>query len=500
MYKEVKQPLNTENPKSQKISSDFPSKISVMEDSREILLKSLENSGVCVPDDVSSVKDLTPATLVSICSQSLNLIGRTTPFPTSLPDCSVGDQFKLCTDIASGIKSLGYLADLSFHQFLYPSEEDSYKLIRFLVERLSDSSEVSQKAGPKGVNEEREVKEDGFQSSLEDHKTGDEGPDLSHDKSRAKLDELTLKGEVPEISVNGVCSSSTGGFNKDRRTNVFSGNHSTEKVQNQEQLLMEEVNAKTSELKHLEEELELLKEAADMAFDVHHPVEFHLEKLNEQVDVRKHHVGELTSQWEAVRKPLEEKKKSLQESVYANNPYAQEKLQKLKDYELEKESILSEIQKREEELSKLSTGLEKQPKLSSRRSYIERVKEITKNSRKQEADIEQILKDTRELQLESNSIQERLHRTYAVVDEMVFREAKKDAVGRQAYRILTSIHESFEQIREKILATDRTRREVGELEKKLAAMASRSLNVDKLQADLDAIRRENEHLEKCLRG
>lgn len=65
--------------------------------------------------------------------------------------------------------------------------------------------------------------------------------------------------------------------------------------------------------------------------------------------------------------------------------------------------------------------LAKQPKLESRRSYIERVKEITKNSRKQEADIEQILKDTRELQLESNSIQERLHRTYAVVDEMVFR-------------------------------------------------------------------------------
>ncbi|XP_068338511.1 uncharacterized protein [Pyrus communis] len=500
MYKEVKQPLNTENPKSKKISSDFPSKISVMEDSREILLKSLENSGVCLPDDVSSVKDLTPATLVSICAQSLNLIGRTAPFPTSLPDSSVGDQFKLCTDIASGIKSLGYLADLSFHQFLYPSEEDSYKLIRFLVERLSDLSEVGEKAGPKGVSDKREVKEDGFQSSLEDHKTRDEGPDLSHEKSRTKLDKVTLIGEVPEIAVNDVCSSSMEGFNKDRRTNVFSGNHSTEKVQNQEQLLMEEVKAKTSELEHLEEELKLLKEAADMAFDVHHSVEFHLEKLNEQVDVRKHHLGELISQWEAVRKPLEEKMKSLQESVYANNPYAQEKLQKLKDYELEKESILSEIQKREEELSKLSTDLEKQPKLSSRRSYVERVKEITKNSRKQEADIEQILKDTRELQLESNSIQERLHRTYAVVDEMVFREAKKDAVGRQAYRLLTSIHESFEQIREKILATDRTRREVGEHEKKLAAMASRSLNVDKLQADLDAIRRENEYVEKCLRG
>lgn len=76
---------------------------------------------------------------------------------------------------------------------------------------------------------------------------------------------------------------------------------------------------------------------------------------------------------------------------------------------------------REEEHSKLSAELERQPKVASRGSHIQRIKEITKNSRKQDADIERILKETRELQLESNSIQERLHRTYAVVDEMVFR-------------------------------------------------------------------------------
>lgn len=76
---------------------------------------------------------------------------------------------------------------------------------------------------------------------------------------------------------------------------------------------------------------------------------------------------------------------------------------------------------REEEHSQLCAELERQPKTALRSSYIERIKEITKNSRKQDADIDRILKETRELQLESNSIQERLHRTYAVVDEMVFR-------------------------------------------------------------------------------
>jgi len=76
---------------------------------------------------------------------------------------------------------------------------------------------------------------------------------------------------------------------------------------------------------------------------------------------------------------------------------------------------------REEEHSKLSADLEKQPKLPSRTSYIERIKEITKSSQKQDTDIKRILKETRELQLESNYIQDRLHRTYAVLDEIVCR-------------------------------------------------------------------------------
>lgn len=79
------------------------------------------------------------------------------------------------------------------------------------------------------------------------------------------------------------------------------------------------------------------------------------------------------------------------------------------------------------------------------------------------------------------------------------REAKKDQVGRQAYRLLTSIHESFEQIFDKILSTDRVQREIAENEKKLASLVSRSLNIERLEADLNAIKEENDRLEQCLK-
>ncbi|XP_018813451.1 coiled-coil domain-containing protein 22 isoform X2 [Juglans regia] len=458
-------------------------------------------------------------------------------------------------------------------QFLYPSEEDLYKLIRFLVERLSEISEDRRTADVKDAKGRGRIKDDDQKSTSEDRQKKDNngGVDLSCKKGRVKLEDLRLNIEVSEwlntkigdaslsrlheadlirrkmdeVAVDDVYFSRTGDFSKDKLTTVLSGKESSEEVvdagrdtagneetaawrddkdvlvfeqkgssfreqsskiiyetgktKNKEKSFLEERTTNNTGLRRLEEELELLRAAAEMAFDAEHPLDFYLGQLDEKIDAKKCNLAELESAWEALRESLEEKKRSLEESLYANNPEAQEKLQKLREVELEKQCVLSEIRQREEEHSQLCAELERQPKTACRNSYIQRIKEITKNSRKQDADIDRILKETRELQLESNSTQERLHRTYAVVDEMVFREAKKDPVGRQAYRLLTSFHEAFEQIYEKILATDRVQREVAEHEMKLAAMASRSLNVEKLQADLDAIRKENVYLQQCLR-
>ncbi|RZB51098.1 Coiled-coil domain-containing protein 22-like isoform E [Glycine soja] len=235
-----------------------------------------------------------------------------------------------------------------------------------------------------------------------------------------------------------------------------------------------------------------MNETAEMAFNNQHSIDFYIDQLNEQVQAKRNYLLTLESEWDTVRKPLEERKRSLEESLYSNNPDALEMLQKLREAQQEEQFILSEIMKREEEHLKLSADIEKKQKVASRKSYTDRIKEITKNSRKQDADIERILKDTRVVQLESNSIQESLHRTYAVADEIVFREAKKDPTGLHVYRLLVSIHKGFEQISEKILATDRIRREVAEYETKLAATASRSLDVSELKANLDAIIREKE--------
>ncbi|XP_042498002.1 coiled-coil domain-containing protein 22 isoform X2 [Macadamia integrifolia] len=457
-------------------------------------------------------------------------------------------------------------------QFLYPSEEDSHKLVRFLVEKISETSQGRNAANRREINARLRGEEDKYKGALKDRiRVADPlGVNQNNETVTKRLKELKLETEVPvssdsvteETFLHGSLKAelvsgqrdepavahipetrSLKSMEKEEQSKVedlkvpmkefehsrtdatVNDEHTTQRhgslvaefgqnlsrkeqlsklrreledVRNQEKVLVEQLTDQASEYHHLENELKLLKAAEEMAFDQQHPVDFYVEELNRQVEAGNQKLVELEIQWDAFRKPLEERKRSIEDSLCAENPEMLEKLRKVKEFELETEAVIFEIQKRKEEHSKLSTEFENLPKISSRKSYIERITEITKNSRKQDADIERILQETRELQLESNSIQERLHRSYAVLEEMVFRDAKNDPVRRQAYRLLTSIHESFEQISEKILSIDRTRREAAEQDAKLTTMSSRSLDINKLQADLEAIKRENEYLEQKL--
>lgn len=55
--------------------------------------------------------------------------------------------------------------------------------------------------------------------------------------------------------------------------------------------------AKYFNLQHLDEELQLLKAAAEMVFDGQHPVEFYIEQLNGKVEAKRHKLKELESEW-----------------------------------------------------------------------------------------------------------------------------------------------------------------------------------------------------------
>lgn len=143
-------------------------------------------------------------------------------------------------------------------QFLYPSEDDLYKLIRFLVERLSEISEDRRTADVKDVKGRGRIKDDDKKSTSEDQQQKDNngGVDLSCKKVGAKLEDLRLNIEVSdrlntkvghaslsrlheadliprkmdEVAVDDVYFSRTGDFSKDKLTTLLSGKECSEEV------------------------------------------------------------------------------------------------------------------------------------------------------------------------------------------------------------------------------------------------------------------------------
>eukprot|EP00268_Persea_americana_P001214 TRINITY_DN10366_c0_g2_i7.p1 TRINITY_DN10366_c0_g2~~TRINITY_DN10366_c0_g2_i7.p1 ORF type:complete len:535 (+),score=132.85 TRINITY_DN10366_c0_g2_i7:267-1871(+) len=504
-----------------------------MDEAEAILLRSLENAGVSLAKGVLSIQDLTSDSLFSICSQSLSLIDSSSSFPTSLPaSSSVADRFKICTDISSAIKTLGYAGDLSFHQFLYPSDEDSRKLVRFLVERLSHTSEgqltgvvtrerflgneAVRDKGKEGAdnlsvdqnNQTLTFRMESSRPRNEKTQSGENAapsitqqakPRLHIDPSMVEFNNIqTLKAGLPRssdflteevtehqllhahlvprqtygLAMAEVSNSESSKSSQNVETRMdedinelseesdkltketFVGGKSVvqrdgryitelkqkleslreqsakirleiEDVKRQNKMQAEELTEKTLDVRSLEDEQVPLKEAVEKALDDENPGEFYLEEINNQVQARRNNLGEMESEWNSsvtgtFKQLLEKKKISLQRPFQEQESGGQERFLQLEKVELERKAIASEILKRGEEHSKLSAELENLPNIASRKSYIQRITEITKNSRKQDADIDRILQETRQLQIESNSIQDRLHRTYTVVDETIF--------------------------------------------------------------------------------
>lgn len=91
----------------------------VMEASEEILVESLVNSGVPIPVGFSSIGEFTPAALFSVCFHALRLIDgphNVSSFPAFLPEDSMPDRVKICTDLAHAFNKLGFNPELSFHK------------------------------------------------------------------------------------------------------------------------------------------------------------------------------------------------------------------------------------------------------------------------------------------------------------------------------------------------------------------------------------------------
>ncbi|CAK9867616.1 unnamed protein product [Sphagnum jensenii] len=561
-----------------------------MDDAQQIVLVALEQAGLEVPAEVknSNGQELGSKALVSICSQAVALLLSRGVSSSSSAVAAVfevpqgtAERFRFCTDLAAAIKQLGYQADLSFHQFLYPSHTDTHRLLRFLLDQLSKTSSAPTPRTRKGRAEAQAPKLDKLSATVQQalvhwhaSRHTAEGYDevanaglpfrtsalrlftgknvvgnlvkkptlvtlqakprewllpsilelnarnavRSAGLADAQLAQLLKqvegtekRGETKVIS-HGVLLSDRGSGDADNvtSTSVLERGHlfrQDQELEEAQERLINEGQDQASEQRHiniqLQEKLLQLVEQADkkavsLALEPSSSPSSVLQELRAQLSASEDHLTILQAEWDTVKVPLEEKKTELEKSALVGKGELQEKLKQMKEMRHKLKQLSTTLRAREEELWSLKAEVEKAGSAPKRSSYVHRISELVRNSQKQANDITRIIQDTRNLQRENNSAHDRLRRVHALVDELVFRDAKQDAVCRQAYRLLSIIHETFADIVDRVFEMDKTSREIAELQAKLEELEKSPVDIVSVQSDLDMVVAENQIMERRL--
>uniref|UniRef100_A0A8C7GL86 Coiled-coil domain-containing protein 22 n=1 Tax=Oncorhynchus kisutch TaxID=8019 RepID=A0A8C7GL86_ONCKI len=226
--------------------------------------------------------------------------------------------------------------------------------------------------------------------------------------------------------------------------------------------------------------------------------ENNLAKLQALVEGSAERVVNLAAQWEKHRAPLIDEHRRLKELCSNQEIESSRKLSEIKELH-EKISQSAEEAKKKEGLYKQLVL--KLIKYISRSAYTARILEIVGNIRKQKEEITKILSDTKELQKEINSLTGKLDRTFAVTDELVFKDAKKDESVRKSYKYLAALHENCTQLIQTIEDTGTIMREIRDLEEQIDTENGKKTvsNLEKILEDYKAIRQENSALAAKIR-
>ncbi|XP_062975204.1 coiled-coil domain-containing protein 22 [Elgaria multicarinata webbii] len=221
--------------------------------------------------------------------------------------------------------------------------------------------------------------------------------------------------------------------------------------------------------------------------------ENNMAKLQVVVESSAQRVIQLATQWEKHRVPLIQEFRNLKALHDSKELESSRRLSQIRELHERIRSAADEAKRKDDFYKQLIMELESLPKDVSRSAYTQRILEIVSNIRKQKEEITKILSDTKELQKEINGLTGKLDRTFAVTDELVFKDAKRDEAVRKAYKYLAALHENCSQLIQTIEDTGTILREIRDLEEQIESETSKKTlsNLERILSDYRAMKQEN---------
>ncbi|CAL8128563.1 unnamed protein product [Orchesella dallaii] len=228
-----------------------------------------------------------------------------------------------------------------------------------------------------------------------------------------------------------------------------------------------------------------------------------IEKVKNAIDSQVEKLINYSFQWEQHRKPLIDQIRCKREDTLIEQSGVGKTRDKIKSLKSVLKEMGQEAQSKEDVYFKLLIEYEKMSKELSRSSYTQRITEIIGNIKKQKKEINKILEDTKQIQKDINTLSGRLDRTFAVADELIYKDAEKDKDKSvvQSYKLLVAIHSDFSKIIKTLEEAANLRRQTRDLEDKLELESGKNVEhkLKRLRADLVQMQNENMILEARLR-
>lgn len=217
-----------------------------------------------------------------------------------------------------------------------------------------------------------------------------------------------------------------------------------------------------------------------------------IKKLESLIEGSTNKLISLANQWEKHRVPLIMKYRQEREKHSSKANASQKKLDEIKLLKEKEKELQEECRNKDQQYSQLIAEVQKLPKEVNRSAYTQRILEIINNVRKQRDEISKVLADTREIQKEINTLTGRLERSFTVVDELIFRDAKTNEASRKAYKLLATLHSDCSELVNLVEETGATIREIRDLEEQIDSESAKNVgaNLERITADLKQMQQE----------
>lgn len=256
--------------------------------------------------------------------------------------------------------------------------------------------------------------------------------------------------------------------------------------------------------KLLEDEFKLKKKTSAMFQDKENNIR-EMEQLNAESAER---LVQLAREWEHHRQPLVDRYRALKDELANRKTNYRRKLEEIKQQrELMKQHI-GEVRQKEQLIVQLQEEYEEMPKESTRESYVSKILDVVRNIEKQKQEIHKVMLESRDLRRETGILEEKLDRTFQDAEALIFSDANNPKVGtlhqdtsKTMYRYLVQIKKLFDDLISHVEETGKATSSIRMLEHQIDHITQRndSLNVERLEQDLQFIRSQNKELLQQLR-